>query len=202
MFVVSYALMAQDERYFRQLFSGELQKKSETISAPKYSYVTQTPYYHLDLNQDGVLEKIIFIKKDNEDLIEIFDRQKIKLFSYRFENKGYDSELFRVELRTLSKASSVLLMYYYEGVSKYINFQGTARIYALTIDRNDLKTIAVFKGPSFFDEQKTLKGHYHKKNYTVSLEDLDKDFVKELIVKNNHTSNVFFYRGSGVWKEL
>lgn len=148
MCVVSWQVNAQDERYFRQLFSGELNKKSSE-EAKKYSWYVHTPYYSLDLNRDGKEEQLTFVKKDNEDWLDILDSDKNKIFSYRFENKGYDSELFRIELKTLGPSTSVLLLYYYEGVSKYIDFQGTSRIYAVTIDNNDLKTLSAFKGSSF-----------------------------------------------------
>lgn len=198
--VLSWRATAQDERYFRQLFSGEINKGKEEVVEKKYSYLVHTPYYALDLNRDGVPEQVVFVKKDNEDWIEILNFDKKKIFSYLFENKGYDSELFRVELKTLSAKTSILLLYYFEGVSKYINFQGTARIYAITIDNNDLGTMKAFKGPSFFDEQKTFKGHYHKRNYEVILEDLNHDNVKELIIKHRNTSTVFLYKGTGHWQ--
>lgn len=197
---MSWRATAQDERYFRQLFSGEINKGKEEVDEKKYSYFVHTPYYALDLNRDGVPEQIVFVKKDNEDWIEILNSEKKKIFGYLFENKGYDSELFRVELKTLSPTSSILLLYYYEGISKYINFQGTSRVYAITIDNNDLNTMKAFKGPSFFDEQKTFKGHYHKRNYEVILEDLNRDGVKELIVKHRNTSTVFMYKGHGLWQ--
>lgn len=197
---MSWGATAQDERYFRQLFSGEINKKEEVPEYKKYSYFTHSPYYAIDLNRDGVPEQILFVKKDNEDWIEISDSEKKKIFSYRFENKGFDSELFRIELKTLSPTTTALLLYYYEGVSKYIDFQGTSRIYVITFDNNDLKTMSAFKGPSFFDEVKTFKGHYHKRNYEVYLEDLNKDSVKELVVKFRKSSTVFLYKGAGKWE--
>lgn len=197
---MSWRATAQDERYFRQLFSGEINKGKAEVEEKKYSYFVHTPYYALDLNRDGVPEQIVFVKKDNEDWIEILNSDKKKIFGYLFENKGYDSELFRVELKTLSGTTSILLLYYYEGISKYINFQGTSRVYAITIDNNDLNTMKAFKGPSFFDEQKTFKGHYHKRNYEVILEDLNRDGVKELILKHRNTSTVFMYKGQGLWQ--
>ena len=198
--VMSWRATAQDERYFRQLFSGEINKKQEVVDDKKYSYFVHTPYYALDLNRDGVSEQVVFVKKDNEDWIEILNGEKKKIFGYRFENKGYDSELFRIELKTLSATTSILLLYYYEGVSKYINFQGTSRVYAITIDNNNLTTMAAFKGPSFFDEQKTFKGHYHKRHYQVYLEDLNRDFIKELVIKHREASTVFLYKGKGRWQ--
>lgn len=191
--------MAQDERFFRQIFSGDLAKSGQQSEAKKYSYVIHSPYYLLDLNRDGKEESIVFAKKDSEDWIEVFDTDKKKIYSYQFENKGFESELFKMELKTLSRETTVLLLYYYEGISRYIDFQGTSRIYALTIDNNELKTMNTFKGPAFFDEFKSQKGHYHKRHYQVFLEDFNEDKVKELVVKHQRMSQVYLYKGEGRW---
>lgn len=195
--------MPQDERYFRQLFSGELAKIGPKADEVKYSYFIHTPYYAIDINRDGIAESLVFVKKDSEDWVEIYEEKggvKNLLFSYRFETKGFDSELFRVELKKISANTSILIMYYYEGLSRYTEMQGTSRIYAVTIDQNDLKTMTAFKGPSFFEEHKSLKGHYHIRNYQVYLQDLNNDDSKELIVKFRETSQVFIYNGNGKWK--
>ena len=200
-FALPWKAWAQDERYFRQLFSGELAKKEDIEKGQKkYSYFIHTPYYALDLNHDGVMEQVAFVKKDSEDWLEILDYEKKKIFSYQFDNKGFDSELFRIEFKQLSPVTSVLLLHYYEGVSHYTEFQATARIYAVTIDNNDLTTLKGFKGAIFFDETKSFKGHYHKRSYEVYLEDLNKDSVKELVIKHNLTSTVFVYKGQGTWQ--
>ncbi|MFA6238363.1 MAG: hypothetical protein WC635_13605 [Bacteriovorax sp.] len=195
--------MPQDERYFRQIFSGELSRVIDKDSEKKYSYYIHTPYYAIDINRDGAPEQIVFVKKDSEDWVEIYEEKvgiKTKVFSYRFETKGFNSELFRIELKKLSAQTSILIMYYYEGLSRYTEMQGTSRVYAVTIDNNDLLTMTSFKGPSFFEEHKSLKGHYHLRNYQVYLQDLNKDDSKELIVKYRETSQVFVYNGNGKWK--
>lgn len=195
--------MAQDERYFRQLFSGELVSAEEAKKPEKsYSFYIHTPRYSLDINRDKKDESLIFVKKDNEDWIEIFDHQQTKIFSYQFENKGFDSELFRIEFKRLSPQTSILVLYYFEGISRYIEYQATARVYAITIDDNNLSTLKGFKGPSFFDEFRSLKGHYHQRNYNVYLQDLNNDSVKELIVRHRLTSDVFLYAGNGKWRTL
>lgn len=195
----SWQAVAQDERFFRQLFSGDLVKSSKVEETKKYKNIIHTPYYSLDINRDGKDENIVFVKKDSEDWLEILNEDKKKIFGYLLENKGFDSELFKIELKTLSPTTDVLLFYYYEGVSKYIEFQGTSRIYAMTVDNRDLTTLNVFKGPSFFDEFRSQKGHYHKRNYQVYLDDLNQDQTKELIVKHQRMSNVFMYQGKGRW---
>jgi hypothetical protein len=197
---MSWGAKAQDERYFRQIFSGELNKKQEELETKNYSFITHSPYYALDLDRDGNPEQVAFVKKDGEDWVEILNKDKKKIFSYRLENKGYGSELFKIEMKTLGPHTTVLLLYYYEGVSRYIDFQGTSGIYAMTIDNNDLSTLSVFKGPSFFDEMRTFKGHYHKRNYQIYLEDLNNDLVKELVVKFKNTNRVFIYKGEGKWQ--
>lgn len=197
--VISCKVSAQDERFFRQLFSGDLARDNVQDQARKYSYIIHSPYYALDLNQDKKEENIVFVKKDSEDWIEILDHDKKKIFAYQFEAKGFDSELFKIEKKMLAPHITVLLLYYYEGVSKYIEFQGTSRIYVVTIENNDLQTMSAFQGPSFFDESRTLRGHYHKRHYQVYLEDLNNDQLKELVVKHQRMSRVFLYQGNGKW---
>jgi hypothetical protein len=202
-FLVPWRAMPQDERYFRQLFSGELLKGEVKTEAKKYSYTLHTPFYALDLNHDSNPEFVIFVKKDSEDWVEIFEQikgERKKVFSYRFETKGFNSELFKIEFKRISPKTSVLIMYYYEGMSKYTEMDSSSRIYVATLDNDDLKSLSMFKGPSFFEEHKSLKGHYHIKNYQVYLQDLNNDIIKELVVKHHLVSQVFFYEGSGKWK--
>lgn len=205
--ILPWRAMPQDERYFRQIFSGELAKgvikPDESEQNKKYSFIIHTPHYALDLNTDGVDEQIVFVKKDGEDWIEVFEEKvgiKNKIFAYRFETKGFDSELFRIELKRLSASTTILVLYYYEGLSRYTEMQGTSRIYAVTIENSDLKTMNAFKGPSIFEEHKSLKGHYHIRNYQVYLQDLNNDETKELVIKHRETSQVFLYNGNGKWK--
>ena len=95
-----------------------------------------------------------------------------------------------------------MVLYYYEGISKYTEMQSTSRIYLVTIDNNDLKTMKAFKGPSVFEEHKSLKGHYHLRNYQVYLQDLNNDGIKEVIVKYRNVSQVLLYDGDGKWKSF
>jgi hypothetical protein len=195
--------MPQDERYFRQIITGERGLGVGQAAEKKYSYYIHSPYYALDLNHDGNPEQIVFVKKDSEDWVEIFEQKlgaKKKIFSYRFETKGFDSELFKIEFKKLSPKTYAIIFYYYEGVNRYTELTATSRIYVGTIDLEDLKTLAVFKGPSFFEEHKSLKGHYHLRDYQVYLQDLNNDLVNELVVKYRLTSQVFLYNGDGKWK--
>lgn len=194
---------AQDERYFRQLFTGEAAKTETFNDEKKYIHTFKSPAYRLDLNQDNVPEEIVFSKKDGEDWLEIYyingQGVKDKLLSYRFENNGYESELFRLELKKISAKTTLILFHYFEGISHFSQFQSSARVYVASIDNNNLKTISMFKGPSVFEELKTLRAHFRLRNYKVYLEDFNNDGVKELVFKFNLNTNVFIYGGDGKW---
>ncbi len=195
--------MSQDERYFRQIFKADVPQVPNAVVEKKYSYFIHTPFYALDINHDQIPEEIVFVKKDSEDWIEIYSfdlGEKKKILEYRFETKGFESELYKIEFKRLSAKNSVLLLYYFEGVSRYIELQSTSRIYAITIDNDDLKTLKVFKGPSLFEESRSFKGHYHLRNYQVYLQDLNNDGTKELVVKFRDYSRVYVYTGEGKWK--
>lgn len=194
---------AQDERYFRQLLSGELLQKEDHTppEARNYHFRYNTPYYLLDINGDGLKESISFAKKDNEDWIEIYDGKNQLIYNYQFENKGIESELYRIELKRLNSETRVLLLHYFEGYTNYLHYQGSARIYATTIDNGNLKSLSTHRGAALFDESRLLKGHYHLRNYDAILEDLNEDGTKELVVKYRKISTVFTYLGNGKWKE-
>ncbi len=201
--LVAWSARAQDERYFRQIFSGELLKGANRLEDKKYSYLVHSPFYSLDLNNDGTFEQFVYAKKDSEDWVELFSENKgirTKIFSYRLETKGYGSDLFKIQLKKLSGTTSIVLLYFYEGLSRYTELNASSRIYALTIDNGDLKTLSAFKGPSLFEEFRSFKGHYHLRDYQIYVQDLNNDNIKELIVKHREVSQVFLYQGSGKWK--
>lgn len=198
------AVHAQDERFFRQLFSGDLLEntaKDQTERDKKtFWYSAHTPFYELDLNRDTIPERFVFLKKDNEDWLDIFDSVKKKIFSYRFENMGINSGLYRIEKKRLSPETDVLLLYYYVGYTQFMNTDSSAQLYLLTIDNKDLKTIHVLKGPSYFEERRNRRGHYHQRRYVVEMLRLNDDRIKEIIVKHRGMSEVLVYAGKGKWK--
>lgn len=203
--LMSPCAKAQDERYFRQVFSGELleisKKDKNNTTNRKYNFVYTSPYYLLDINSDGQSESLAFVKKDNFDFFEIYDGKNNLIYSYLLENTGVESELYRIELKALNKHTNVILLHYFEGYTKYLNYQSVARIHAITIDRNDLKTLKGFKAAAIFDETKLLRGHYHKRNYKAYLEDINEDGTKELIVKYNNISSIYLYGKDNKWSE-
>lgn len=198
-FILCFGAQAQDERYFRKLFSGELVHKKDNNPYNTTHFTYSSPYYLVDINSDEQKESLAFVKKDGSDFFEIYNGKNELLFSHRLDNHGPGSEIFKIEVKRLSRKTNVILLHYFEGYTNYINYQGTARVYAVTIDNKDLKTLKALKGAIIFDETRLLKGHYHQRNYRAYLEDLDDDGIMELIVKYRNISTVFKYSNQFKW---
>ena len=191
---------AQDERFFRKLFSGELTHEKKIEDEKVYAYLVHSPEYFIDINNDGINESIVSVKRDSEDWIDIYNSYREKIYSYRFETKGAHSGLYRVLRKQLDNNTIVLVLFYFEGDTNYINYDSSARIYLLTIDNKDLKTISMMKGPSIFEEFKGYKGDYRLRNYEVGVADLAELGKKQLYIKYRGVSKVFIYQGAGRWQ--
>lgn len=193
---------AQDERLFRQMLSGELTRDYGQVEKSLYYFKAASDFYEFDFNDDKRSEKIQFSKKDGEDWMAVFDQKGKRVFKYRFETKGIKSRAFKISVRQLSKKSKLFMIYFFEGFTKYLESQGTGRLYFLTIDDKKLTTLSMHKGPYFFEEFKSFKGHYHQRKHDVSLYDFNKDGTRDVAVRYNLTTRVFFYDGNGKWNRF
>src|SRR5690606_9250003 len=63
---------AQDERFYRKIFTGELKGTEETIQ--DYKVRAQSPVYKIDLNRDGIEEGLIAENIDGVDYLRIVTR--------------------------------------------------------------------------------------------------------------------------------
>jgi hypothetical protein len=201
LFLLTFSsVQAQDERYFRKLFTGEL-----TESGPKeklYKWQVSTPLYKLDLNGDKKDESIVVSKKDGEDWIELFDHLGTNFFSGKLQAKGDDSSLFKIQLITLSEKTKVLVLHYYEGITKYKEFNGSGKIYLITFEDNKFDSIQMTEGLSFWIERALINERYFKREYYVEALDLNLDGTKEIRVRFNSIKRVLFYKGKGNWATI
>lgn len=191
---------AADERTFRKAFSGELAKEKEP---PKkgYKWKVASPFYSIDLTEDDIEESIGFEKKDGEDWVHFLDMFKKPSKSFQLFPLGQGSKLYKVSLRRLSKKSKVLILYYYEGSNESVDFTSTARLYFVTIDNNQLRTMKIFKGPYFLYEKDEHPEHYHRRKFEVGLYDYNKDGIQEIFVKYSKISRIYAYLGKGKWAQ-
>ncbi len=200
-FFLGAELWAQDERFFRDIFTKELSKDNHKDDWKESRYLIKSPDYMIDVDDDKVKESFSFYKADGTDRLEIKTGDQ-SIFSYRFDVQGQRSGVFKMDIYQISGMSRLFLIYYYEGFTDYLNFKGTGRLYFLTIDYNSFKTFSMYKGPSFFVEQDLKPSRrFVLRNYKVQIEDYNQDSIQEVSVSYKKTKRVYFYKGNGQWLE-
>lgn len=199
-FLIGFIQIAfsQDERYFRELFSGEL-TQSKQVDQKTYKWTANGPFYEIDLGSTNYPESLVVEKKDGEDWFHIHDDKKVRIFSYKLDVNGKDSLIYRISKKTISRNTDLLLIYYYEGNTDFRNFKGSVRLYFLTVDNRDLSTISIFKGPTYWAEREFPGGKYSQKKFGVELIDFNNDGKMEIAVGGRYLSKIYFYKSLGKW---
>tara|TARA_B100001971_G_scaffold215195_1_gene260239 strand:+ start:63226 stop:63870 length:645 start_codon:yes stop_codon:yes gene_type:complete len=192
--------IAQDERYYRKIFTGELYEKKEEIL--NYKVSVETDAYLIDLNRDGKKERIKALKKDGLDFIEIRDRFGQNLMTEKLKAVGGESKLYKIQLKTISSETDVLILHYYEGQIDSTIFEGRARVYFLTIQNRDFKRMYFYEGPHIFLEKEMVNNKYALRYYTVDTLDYNNDERNEISINYGHIQHIFFYIRNGIWRRL
>lgn len=191
---------AQDERYFRHLVIPE--SNDSSITSPKGNFKTTSPFYELHLTDNPSPESIVFEKVDGLNWIHFFDFYKKKVFSYKLESNGFDAKPLRLRLYSLSNRVKVVVLYFYEGKNKAIDFLGQGRAYFFTIEDNNIHQIYAYKSSYFLIEKKVRLESMIFRSYDIHFEDLNKDGIKEIIFNHNLISRIYLYRGKGNWDDV
>lgn len=199
LFLFSSAVLAQDERDYRSLFLGRLKKQEEQLPATSYKWKVNTPFYYIDLTGDGLEESFGVEKRDGEDWIHFLDLLKRPFRSFRLEATGADSYLYKVKIAQISPRTKLMILYFFEGKNQTVEYQSSGRLYFITIDDQKLSSLSLFKGPYFIAEKQELPEHYHQRQFTVNLEDINHDGYKEVIVRYHQINRVYSYLGEGKW---
>jgi hypothetical protein len=187
----------QDERVLREMFSHERIKSLG--KKKKVHFKVRSNRYAFDLNDDHRPESFFFAKRDGEDWLFIDDYKGNRIFNFKFDTLAALSRAYKIEVRYLTKKTKVFLIHYYEGVSHYIETRGTSRLYMLSIDDNNLKTLKMKKGPALWEEFKDHRDLYHQRSYKISLYDFNNDGFRDLAVRYALITRVFLYRPGGKW---
>lgn len=197
--IVVEKVVAQDERYYRDLFlkrDDQLDAKKETV----YDIRARTPLYQFDLNGDGIKEGIVFEKAGGESNLHIYSHTKKLLRKYSFDVKGKNAGIYKIQLKRLSPISRVMIVHFFEGAQNYTEYNATARLYFISLDKGKLSTLKMFKGPVIWHEFRDGRLNYHRRKYEVGVSDLNSDGFKEILVKFSNLSRVYFYDKGGNWK--
>lgn len=189
--ILSFNSFAQDERYYRSIFSGDL-FGTEKKGFP-FKVAVRSPKYMIDLNRDGKDDSIQTMKKDGVDFFRVLDEYGKVALNYKLETKGANSSVFRVSFKKISKEIDVLILHYYEGETQAAKFEGSGRLYFVTIKNRDLKQISVQKGPIFWTERESVAGKYWNRRYTVNTVDYNDDGFREISTSFNRNNRVYMY---------
>lgn len=208
-FMVQYLLLisllfAQDERIFRSILSGDFHSEIDKADVQtKAKWRANSPMYRLDLTHDGHREGIVYEVTENNCLLHIHDDRYQRIKSFSMDIIGPGAHVYRIVLKQLSHSLQALLIYFYEGQISYLDFEGRSRLYIMAIENNSLNNLEMYKGPYVFHEFKD-KHTYINRFYHVYANDLDKDNIKEIVIKYRHSSYVLKYsyneKGKGYWK--
>lgn len=199
-FAASFSSFAQDERYFRRIYSNELKEKP--AKAQNFKIEVKSPNYRIDLNRDGIDEIIKTAKRDGGDYFIIRDHFGRTMLDKKLSTIGSKSTIYRVQLKTISKDTDALIIHFYEGAIESTKFEAQARLYFVTIPKRDLKRLHFYQGPHIFHESEKQSSKYFVKRFAVNTLDYNNDGIKEISVSYNSITRVFFYVADGIWKRI
>lgn len=192
-------VQAQDERFYRNMFNGILKKPKPPTP---YKIKVFSPKYMLDLDRDGIEDSFQTIKKDGVDFIRLNNAYGELQFEAQLDTKGGNSSIFKANFMKVNDKVDVLVLHFYEGHTQSATFEGSARLYFVTIVNRRLDKASLTKGPFFWSERERAAGKYWNRRYTVNLVDYNKDGQKEISVSYNRISRVYYYIANGVWRDI
>ena len=109
-------VQAQDERYFRQILSGELPQNIQEAPSPLVSqFNVNGPSYRFDLNEDNNEEIIETQKRDGVDWIEIRTSSQNKIFQTQLPVMGAESYIYKMKIVHLSTKLKAIIVFVDEG---------------------------------------------------------------------------------------
>jgi len=190
---------SQDERSYKKLFIEKDSKEGKYILKQPYTWQIKGSLYNFDINGDGILESFYMSKKDAEDWFVVLDDNQNKIFESHLLPRGFGSHLFKINLRILSPKSKVLILHFFDGHVGKVQFYSSITLYFITFEKNDLKTMKMYKGPQIWDEKFTLRNHYHRRYYKVDVFDYNKDGIREISIHHHDIARIYYYKGFGRW---
>ena len=197
--VLSLSSFSQDERFYRNMFNGVLNDKTQDIP---YKIKVFSPKYMIDLDRDGIEDSFQTIKKDGIDFFRINNAYGEKQFEAELTTKGAKSSIYKVNFMRVNKDVDVLVLHFYEGHNQSASFEGSARLYFVTLVKRNLAEASLTKGPYFWTEKEGAAGKYWNRKFTVNLIDYNRDGQKEISVSFNKATRVFYYTSNGIWDSI
>ena len=201
LFILLFGTLAfgQDERYYRQILTGELPKMNEGYGQNLVNQFSVTgASYKIDLNSDGIEESIVPEKRDGVDWIVIKSAQETTIFETKIIAMGTGSSIYKIRFVQISRDVKALVVFIDEGIIASKKTQSTARFIVISFENNDLKKMTAWIGPHIFHELEAQRDQYYRRDYQVNIYDLDEDGTREIVVQYNHIQRIMKYE-NGIW---
>ena len=185
----SIGVFGQSESQTRSIFNNNNEVVIESSKEIKNTRVF-SDFYRLDLNGDGHFEGLTVENSDKGSSLHFF-KNHFEHFQEVFIGPGGTfSKVEKIELRQISQNENVILIYFSEGVQKYLSLRSRQRLYLIYVPSEIFNDkFRLHRGPIIFEELSS-KGHYHVKKYDVDVIDLNGDGVKEILVRNKDIERV------------
>lgn len=200
-FFLTFSAFAQDERYYRQILSGELPKQAQgPQDSSVHQFSVSGPGHLIDLDDDKIEESVHTAKVDGVDCLEVRASNKQVIFQAKLFSMGATSIIYKLKLVNISKDVKALIVFLDEGITGGRGFESTARIFVVSWENNDLKKMFMVQGPHIFHEKEAIRDQYHRRDYQVNVYDINNDGKREIAVQYNHIQRIMEYVGAGEWK--
>lgn len=201
LFTPSFPLLAQDESFYRKIFTNDLYEKINQHQQAKI--VRQSKNFLWDFDRDGNAETFGFKRLDGVDYFKIYTSNGLEALSVKLPTMGAYARPIKIIGKKLSKQTDVYLLHYFQGQTRHgQEKQSVAKILFITLDNNELATLDYYTGPSYWVESNQYKNRYRQRYYRLLVEDLDANGVKEVSLLYGQSSQVYFYRNKGQWTKL
>jgi hypothetical protein len=192
---------ALDERLFRYQVRKDAWKEEKQTFKNRYKWSANSSLYEIDINEDSYPEFLQSVKRDGEDWFLIRNMEKKTIFKTKLPVMGYGSYLYKVYYSKLEANVWLLILFHYQGMIQFQNFHGQSRIYFLIFEGIDYKNIYFKEGPIIGEERKLFPHWYFKRNYEVSVRDIDGDGRKDIDIAYKDSHYFYFYQKRGLWVE-
>lgn len=200
LFSFAFNGFSQDERFIRKFFSKVQPKKSDNERFIK-KLVFKDKIYNYDLNGDGLTESMQKSLEDGILHLKIMDGFGRVLHKFKFGTSGADTDIYKIQVRSLTPKKGILLFYVYNGYIEGREFYGTTNLYYAIFPRDDIRKMVFDKGPAIWMEKRGVVS-YLQRIHQITLEDINNDNIKELIISKSGTpiNRVYKFNGNRLKK--
>ena len=193
LFFQTFLAYSQNEIQFKALLKG-YEKPTDSYKVQNKKLIrANSDYYKIDLNNDGFFEGLVVEESDMGSSIHFYKNRYEHFQEVKISSGGAFSKVDKIELRKMSKTDHLLLIYFSEGIVKYLKTRSRYRLYVIHIPEKLFKRpFLLSEGPIIFEEFEE-NGHYHVNVKDVIVEDLNADGINEIVIKKNKFEKVMMF---------